>query len=260
MKKFLTLSIIALVLSSCFSAKGLSNKNAGDDLNTSTEKSAVKLNHQPWTNLLQTHVNNKGLVDYKGFQKDREKLDDYVDYLSSQTPDKTWSIQEQLAFYINAYNAFTVQLVLDNYPVESIKDIGGSIKGPFLQKNFMIGGEKFSLAGIEKGILTPMNEPRMHFAINCASMSCPNLMNEAYTADKIDKQLDQAVKGFVNSDKNKISKDNPKVSSIFKWYKKAFTENGETVIEFINQYSRTKIDKGTELQYLDYDWSLNEAK
>lgn len=259
MKKFLTLTIIALVLSSCFSAKGLSNKNVGDDLNTSTEKSAVKLNHQPWTDLLQAHVNKKGLVDYKGFQKDRDKLDDYVDYLSSQKPDKTWSVEEQLAFYINAYNAFTLQLVLDNYPVKSIKDIGG-IKGPFLKKDFTIGGKKFSLAGIEKGILTPMDESRIHFAINCASMSCPKLMNEAYTADKIDKQLDQAAKGFMNSDKNKISKDNPKVSSVFKWYKKVFTQNGKTVIEFINQYSKTKIDKGAELQYLDYDWSLNEAK
>lgn len=258
MKKAIFLLILCIFLQSCFGSKGLSAKKV-NDLSTASMESSVKLNHEVWTELLQKYVNEKGLVDYKGFEKDRSKLDDYVAYLSKQKPDKNWSVQEELAFYINAYNAFTVQLILAHYPLKSIKDIGG-IKGPFLQKDFMIGGKKISLATLEKGILTTMNEPRIHFAINCASISCPKLMNKAYTASKIDTQLDAAVKGFINSSKNKISKTKPQLSPIFKWYKNDFQKSGESVIAFINQYVQTEINPEAKLSYLDYNWSLNEQK
>ena len=104
-----------------------------------------------------------------------------------------------------------------------------------------------------------MNEPRIHFAINCASMSCPKLLNEAYTAGKINEQLDRATKEFINSDKNDISANSPKVSSLFDWYKKDFiTDKTPTIAAYINQYSKTKINSGATISYKEYDWNLNE--
>ena len=252
--------LLALIMISCFSSEGLSNKQLKGDLSEASTSSAVELNHQAWTKLLQKHVTKKGLVDYKGFQKDREKLDDYVKYLSKQEPKDDWSIQEQLAFYINAYNAFTVQYILDNYPLESIKDIGSALNSPFIQERFEIGGKQLSLADIEKGILTKMNEPRIHFAINCASISCPKLMDEAFTAKNIDQQLTKATSDFINSDKNDLRANPPKVSKIFKWYSGDFEKDGQSVIDFINKFADQKIDTNAKLKYLDYDWSLNEAK
>jgi hypothetical protein len=118
-----------------------------------------------------------------------------------------------------------------------------------------------SLGGIENGILRKMDEPRIHFAINCASISCPKLLDEAYTASKINAQLDRAATEFINSDKNDISSNNPKVSSIFDWYAKDFTVNGKKdVIAYINQYSETKINPGATFSYKNYNWDLNEQK
>ena len=104
-----------------------------------------------------------------------------------------------------------------------------------------------------------MNDARIHFAINCASISCPKLLNEAYTAGKINEQLDKVTREFINSDKNDISATNAKVSSIFDWYKKDFiTTETPTIIDYINKYSTTKIKAGTPVTYKDYNWSLNK--
>ena len=107
--------------------------------------------------------------------------------LSENEPTEVWSVQELLAYYINTYNAYTVNLILDNYPLKSIKDISG----PWTKAIIPIGDNKLSLGGLENGILRKMNEPRIHFAINCASYSCPKLLNEAFTASRIDEQLEQ---------------------------------------------------------------------
>ena len=119
---------------------------------------------------------------------------------------------------------------------------------------------KISLSGVENSILRKMKEPRMHFAINCASISCPKLFNEAYTAAKINEQLDRVTKEFINSDKNEISKNSAKLSSIFDWYKKDFTEDGVTIVDFVNKYSDVKIAKGTAVTYQNYNWNLNQQK
>lgn len=258
MKKLLI--FIPLIMISCFSSKGLSNKKVRGNLAESPDKTEVQLDHSAWTQLLKQHVTKQGLVDYKGFRKDRSALDDYVNYLSAQNPTDEWSVKELLAFYINAYNAFTVQYILDKYPLKSIKDIGSGLNDPFIQKRFKIGGEELSLSNIEKGILTEMNEPRIHFAINCASMSCPKLFDEAYTADRINEQLERATREFINSPKNKTGANPPEVSQIFKWYSGDFETGDRSVIDFINIYADAKIEKGRELHYLEYDWSLNAAK
>jgi hypothetical protein len=120
--------------------------------------------------------------------------------LSENKPDKKWSVQEQLAYYINTYNAYTLNLILDNYPVKSIRDLDG----PWTKAIVPVGDVMMSLAGIENSLLRKMNEPRIHFAINCASFSCPKLLNETFTAGKINEQLERVTLNFINSEKNEL--------------------------------------------------------
>ncbi|PKA82533.1 uncharacterized protein DUF547 [Ulvibacter sp. MAR_2010_11] len=260
----LTLFFFTFLLQSCnlFSAAGLSSqgqptKEVEGKLTSTTANSAVNVNHKQWDALLKKHVNSDGLVDYKGFQKDRAALTGYLQMLSKQEPNDDWSVQELLAYYINAYNAYTVNAILDNYPVKSIKDISGV----WTKGSVPIGDNNLSLGGIENGILRKMNEPRIHFAINCASISCPKLLNEAFVASKINEQLDRATKEFINSDKNDLNTNNPKLSSIFDWYQKDFEVNGkQDVIGYVNRFSKTQIAKSATIQYKEYDWNLNEQK
>jgi len=250
------LSSCNLISSAGLSSKGLPTNEAPEALPSTTANSEVNVDHSEWNTLLKKHVSKEGLVDYKGFMKDREQLNTYLSKLAKLKPTKNWSVQEQLAYYINIYNAYTVDLILNNYPTKSIKDIDGNWSKDIVT----IGDVEISLGGIENSILRKMNEPRIHFAINCASISCPNLLNEAYTAAKINEQLDRAAKDFINSDKNEISKNSAKLSSIFDWYKKDFTEDGTTLIAYINKYSNVKVDAGTTVTYKDYNWNLNEQK
>ncbi len=221
--------------------------------------------HKTWNELLKANVSTDGSVDYRGFVEEKAKLNTYLKSLSENAPDrKTWSKDEQLAYWINAYNAFTVKLIVDNYPVESIKDLGPKLKIPLIKdvwhyKFFEIGGQESSLDEIEHSILRKeFEEPRIHFAINCASVSCPPLLNEAFEADIIDAQLEKVAKRFINdSSRNKISPGAVQISSIFSWFKGDFTKNG-SLIDFLNKYSTTKINSKAKVSFLDYDWNLNE--
>lgn len=260
--KIAGLLCIALSFHGCalFSAAGISSqgqpiKKVEGTLQSTTQGSAVNLDHTQWDDLLKKYVDSDGLVDYYGLKEEDEALQSYLQMLSSQQPNKQWSVQELLAYYINLYNAYTVDLILDNYPVKSIKDING----PWTRGIVPIGKSNLSLGGIENGVLRKMNEPRIHFAINCASISCPNLLNEAYTAAKINEQLDKATNGFINSTKNEITTGNPKLSSIFDWYQKDYKiKEKQDVIAYINQYSTIKISENSPLEYLEYNWNLNE--
>ncbi len=264
LRNFTTILLATFIFQSCnlLSAAGISSqgqptKDTPKDLVSTTANSAVNVDHSQWDKLLKKHVNSEGLVDYKGFQKDQAQLDSYLNMLSEKNPNNDWSVQELLAYYINIYNAATVKLIVENYPVKSIKDIDGA----WTKGRVAVGNKELSLGGIENGILRKMDEPRIHFAINCASISCPKLMDEAYTAAKINEQLDRAAKEFINSEKNDISANSPKLSSIFDWYQKDFTVNGKKdVIGFINKYSKTKINPGAAITYKDYNWNLNEQK
>lgn len=222
-------------------------------------------NHEPWNQLLKAHVSSAGIVDYKGFIKDKSKLDAYLKTVSANAPDrKTWSKNEQLAYWINAYNAYTVKLITDNYPVKSIKDLGPALKIPLIAdvwhyKFFKIGGQESSLDEIEHSILRKeFEEPRIHFAINCASVSCPPLLNEAFMANKIDSQLDKVAKAFVNDkSRNKITANAVQISPIFSWFKGDFTKKG-SVVDFLNKYSTVKISSSAKVSHQDYNWNLNE--
>lgn len=222
------------------------------------------ITHEKWDSLVSKHVTEKGSVDYKGFIQDSTQLNSYLTLLKNNHPnDKNWSKDEQLAYWLNAYNAFTVKLIMDHYPVKSIKDIKNGV--PFVNtvwdiKFIKIEGQEYDLNNIEHGIIRKYyDEPRIHFACNCASISCPRLRNEAYQASKLDAQLtDQAKYFLTNEVKNKIDPQNPKVSKLFTWYSGDFKKGGKSVIDFINQYSEVKINENAELEYLDYNWSLNE--
>lgn len=212
--------------------------------------------HTIWNNLLQKHVSKEGVVDYKGFKKDHKELKKYIILLSGDDEDSGNNVskEEKLAFWINAYNALTIDLILRNYPLKSIKDI----KKPWDQRLWMIGYLWYNLNDIEHKILRKMNEPRIHFAINCASFSCPPLLNEAFTAEKLEQQLTQVTKVFLaDSQRNTITANKIEISKIFKWFSKDFKQNG-SLIDFLNQYSDVKINKNAKKSYKDYNWNLNE--
>jgi len=214
---------------------------------------AQNFDHSKWSTLLQTHVSNNGNVDYNGFKNNEERLDDYLEYLTTNQPNANSSKNEKLAYWINAYNAYTVKLIIDNFPIKSIKDIDK----PWDKKFIPIGGELLSLNHIEHEILRKMDEPRIHFAIVCASYSCPKLLNRAFKAEQLENQLTQATKEFLASDKNTIASNKIEISKIFKWFPEDFKQNG-TLIDFLNTYSETQISKKAKKSFKDYDWSLNE--
>lgn len=223
------------------------------------------VDHSSFDRLLKKHVNEKGLVNYKGFKADEKEFNQYLALLSKNPPAASWSKNEQMAYWINAYNAYTIRLVLNYYPVKSIKDIGSSIQIPFVTtpwaaKFFSIGGEKMSLDNIEHGTLRKKyDDPRIHFALVCASRSCAQLRNEAYTAAKLESQLDDQGRDFVNDPaKNNIAPGKVQLSKYFDWYKSDWTKNGQSVAKWINRYSKTKIDAQTPVTFLDYNWKLNE--
>nr|WP_299343054.1 DUF547 domain-containing protein [Allomuricauda sp.] len=248
--------LIALILFSC---EGKADKVVSKPLSSVTKASFVSksetLDHSLWNDLLKEHVDFEGNVDYKGFKKD-QRLTEYLEFLAKNAPQKNWSKNEKLAYYINLYNAATVKLIVDHYPVESIKDIPNRWKKEWIR----VGDEVTSLNDIEHKVLRKMDEPRIHFAINCASYSCPKLLNSAFTSDNMERLLSKTAVDFVNDPKrNRFQKESAEVSRIFKWFKSDFTKN-TSLLEFINTYLDNPIAKNADIDYLEYDWSLNEAK
>ena len=221
-----------------------------------------------WTSLLQKHVGKDGLVDYPGFKADKDKLQAYLNILSENSPANSWSTNDKIAYWLNAYNAFTIKLIIDHYPVKSIKDLGGKhqvifFNTPWDIKFFSIGGKTMTLNRIEHRILRQeFREPRIHFALNCASLSCPKLRREAYDGSKLDEQLtDQAKEFLSDKSRNQLDPKTPKLSAIFSFYGKDIKKwSGKSVIGFINQYASVKIDENAEVDYLDYNWNLNGRK
>lgn len=212
--------------------------------------------HSAFDKLLKKYVNSSGRVNYKGFKSEEKAFDAYLARLSHNPPKATDTRAEQMAFWINAYNAYTIRLILDNYPLKSIKDIGE----PWKKEFFSIGGTKMSLDDIEHGILRKkFDDPRIHFALVCASISCPALRPEAYTAARLSAQLDAQGRAFLNdAGKNKLSASSAQLSNYFNWYKDDWNKNGQSVVKWVNKYAKTKISDNTKLGYMDYNWNLNE--
>ncbi len=223
-------------------------------VNDEETKEIQAVSHQIWDGLLQKYVSSSGVVNYAGIQGSESELDKYLNLISEQAPQENWSKNEKLAFWINAYNAYTVKLILDHYPLKSIRDI----EKPWDTSFITIGGKSYSLNQIEHDVIRPtFKEPRIHFALVCAAKSCPPLLNRAYTADQLNSQLDKQTRSFLNNQTfNKISEGSLTVSSLFDWYKEDFLIDG-SVINFINPYVDPNINSDASISYMDYNWDLN---
>lgn len=209
--------------------------------------------HDSWDKLLRKHVSTSGKVNYNGFKTDKAALDAYLKTLADNPPADAWSRAEKMAYWINAYNAFTIDLIAANYPVSSILELDGG--KPWDVKRIILGGKKYSLNQIENDILRPQfNDARIHFAINCSAKSCPPLLNKAYTAARLEHTLEQRTRQFINNAKyNSLSAKAASVSKIFEWYAADFGD----LRAFINKYAKVQLNPGATVRYLEYDWDLN---
>ena len=213
--------------------------------------------------LLKKYVRD-GKVDYAGFKTEEAKLDRYLEILENVDSGEL-SRNEQFAFYANAYNAWTIKLILSAYPgVTSIKDLGSLLKSPWKKKIVRIDGKVMSLDHVEHEILRPRyKDPRVHFAINCAAKSCPPLRPEPFNGDNLDRQLNDSTRSFINDPQSyRLADSELYVSRIFKWFSEDFNDD---VFSFFLKYTTGNLKKELKaksdrinIKYLEYDWSLNE--
>jgi len=229
----------------------------------SFSRAADSVDHRLYAELLKEHVQDKA-VNYNGFKNEEAKLDQYLQVLE-RTNSKSLVRNEQFAFYVNAYNAWTIKLILTGYPgVKSIKDLGSFLKSPWKKRICRIDGDTFTLDDIEHGILRPrFKDPRIHFAVNCASKGCPPLRSEPYRGVDLDRQLDEMTSAFINDPKmNYLDGHTLYASSIFKWFREDFNKD---IPGFFLKYAKGNLERRLEankdriiVKYLDYDWSLND--
>lgn len=212
-----------------------------------------KPDHRIWDELLQKYVTSAGKVNYAGLKSESSRLQAYLDQLKVNPIESNWTRSEKMAYWINAYNAFTIQLILNNHPMSSITKLHGG--KPWDVKWIKLGNKTYSLNQIENDILRPQyKDARIHFAVNCAAKSCPPLLNRAWTGDNLNAFLDKQTKSFINnSTYNTITAKQLTVSKIFEWYAADFGN----LIEFLNKYSKTNIHKSATITYQEYDWALN---
>ncbi len=223
--------------------------------------------HQLFSSVLKAHV-DEGLVDYAGIEGDL-RFGEYLKLLEETDPDTQGASAEQLAFWINAYNAYTIKLVIDRMPVESIRDISLGLPvlfGPWSIDVVLVGGEVYTLNTVEHEIIREnFPEPRIHFALVCAAVGCPSLREEAYEGPRLEEQLEEETRRFIlDPAKNRFDVKSRRVhlSEIFNWYASDFERNGGSVVEFVAQYVTSDIAEMLrsgefDLDYLPYDWSLN---
>ena len=215
----------------------------------------TKVDYSIWEIILKRYIDMEGNVDYDALKKKENMLDDFLNILEKTKIDYSWNASEKIAFWINVYNAYTIKLILKNYPVKSIKDI----KKPWDKKFFTVNGEFLSLGDVEHQILRKkFTEPRIHFAINCASKSCPRIVQIPYTGDNLNNLLDRQTKEYINSPElNNVDSDSYQLSKLFSWFSKDFKEADGSVVEFINRYSKTLIKNQKSKGFIEYDWNLN---
>lgn len=243
--------------------------------------------HKAFDDLLKKHVTyisngNASQVSYAGFARDRAALKAYLDSVSAvpEATYKSWNKSQQLAFLINAYNAFTIELILTRYPnLKSIRDLGGTFTKPWSLKFFTLFGKETNLDNIEHDMIRAegvFNDPRIHVAVVCASIGCPMLRNEVFTGDRIDAQLeDGMMRFFSDRSRNRYNADSKKleVTKLLDWYKKDFTKGYKgfssveaTLAKYADKLAddpaaRAEIKAGkVAITHLDYDWNLNDKK
>ncbi len=242
----------------------------------SDESSTERIDHSAWQDLLNAYVApdeaGVNLVDYEELQADAgdaAKLVGYLDYLQGLDP-RDYNRAEQMAYWINLYNALTVRVVLDAYPVDTIRDIHEGVvpyTGPWDDVHASVAGEDLTLNHMEHGILRPIwQDERIHYAVNCAAYGCPHLLDTAFTAANTEELLDEGARDYVNNPRgvDVVDEDFVVISSIYDWYTEDFGNTEETVMEHLVEHAEDDLGEflqGFEgaLEY-DYDWSLNRQQ
>jgi hypothetical protein len=224
--------------------------------------------HALFDGVLKQFVRN-ARVDYAALKAHPQDLNRYLEHLASvaKADFQQWNEGQQMAFLINTYNAYTLRLILDHYPLKSIKDIGTAFSGPWAQPVVRLFGESLTLDTVEHKMLRKdYREPRIHFALVCAAKGCPPLRNEVYVTARLDEQLDdQARKFLANPEKNRVETSEHVVylSPIFKWYTADFEKKSGSVLAALKPYwpgnpPADLASGGFRIRYTDYNWSLND--
>ena len=240
----------------------------------SVESNTESVDHSAWQELLDEFVapdkSGVNVVDYRGLKSSEEavrKLTAYLDFLQTLDP-REFSRDEQMAYWINLYNAVTVGVVLSAYPVDTIRDIHAGVvpyTGPWNDVHATVAGEELSLDQIEHGILRPIwRDERIHYALNCAAYGCPQLPSVVFTAANTEVLLDAAARHFVNSSRgvDRVDADLMVISSIYNWYAEDFGSTEASLIDHLLQYAEDDLvafltDFDGSIEY-DYDWKLND--
>jgi hypothetical protein len=240
MKKLgVTLFLIGVVLVQCF----------GQDIKE-------HVSHSSWDALLSRHVTSEGKVNYDGFKSDIAKLDAYLNLIGNNEAKPGWTQAEKKAFWLNTYNAWTIKLVLERYPVNSIKDVSAK---PWDKRFIKVGANTLTLNDIENKIIRrQFKDARIHFAVNCAAISCPKLSNKAFTAINVEKELDRLTKEFLKTDNVNLIEKSAQLSKIFEWYAADFIEESESILKFVEQHSGMTFHPKVKVSYLEYNWKLNK--
>ena len=216
--------------------------------------------HQAFDEVLSNHVTD-GRVDYPGVAAD-PKFAEYISFLVESDPSELASKQDQLAYWINAYNALAIKGIIDG---KSPSSFFGRV-GYFKNTKHDVGGDQINLYDLERDVIIPLGEPRIHFAIVCASFSCPKLRSEAYTAERLDEQLEANTRQFINDEtRNRFDREKKvaHLSKIFDWFPEDFEQHSGTVLEYVANYvddlelAKELRAGGYRIKHLKYDWSLN---
>lgn len=264
------LSIIGLLLFGYMSFSGAPKATGDEYWNSSVESSKNQFDHSLWQEILEEYVitgeaSNINTVDYEGIQEnDQDSLASYINYLTAIDP-RNYNRAEQQAYWINLYNALTVQLISQNYPLESITTLGQTTLafGPWDDQLTTVAGKGLSLNDIEHRILRPFwNDHRIHFAVNCASIGCPNLQAQAFTAENTEALLEQGAYEYLNHPRGlSFDNDSLTLSSIFEWYAEDFGQNPSQVLSTLSGYVNDEIAEklntyNGDIKY-EYSWQLN---
>jgi hypothetical protein len=269
---------VTLAMSALLSVVAVSGARAGQPVlavqpaPASQRISMQDVDHRPWTELLAKYVNDRGMVDYQGWQAsaaDLQVLDNYLTSLTAARETSATPREAKIAFWINAYNAVTVKGILREYPTTSIRNHTARLYGYHIWKDLQlqVNGKSYSLEAIEHEVLRPLGEPRIHFAIVCASIGCPRLLNEAYMAESLEEQLSRNATAFF-ADAAKFEYDpqrrEVRVSPILKWFAEDFGDDADAQLKRIAPYLPDEAVRqaaargGLRISYLDYDWDLND--
>ena len=271
-RRLVSLGVVALaIVAGVIASPAFGKSPLGKKWGRAELVSMDDIDHSSFDKLLKKYVDRDGYVDYFAWQRsraDRSSLQNYLSMLSRATPSKKASKDAQLAFWINAYNAVTLEGIMQVYPTSSIRKHTAKLFGYNIWQDLplWVGDNKYSLENIEHKVLRKMKEPRIHFAIVCASVGCPRLRNEAYFAKRLEKQLADNSKDFFSRSQNfRMNGNRLYVSSILKWFASDFGASQAARFQYLQPYlpdaaKQVAVQSGTRISYLDYDWLLNDQR